>query len=55
MGAWRVRFGSFLTKLRCPNHVWFTPVTTELRTSLVVRFVPIVLQKSQNAVRLISR
>ena len=29
-----------------PRHVRFTPITTELRTSPEVRFVPISLRKS---------
>jgi hypothetical protein len=32
--------GSFSTKLGCPRHVRFTPIATELRTSLEVRIVP---------------
>jgi hypothetical protein len=42
-------FWSFLTEMGCPDHVRFTPKTTELRTLLEVRLVPILLRKSGRA------
>ncbi len=39
-GTTDVRSGSIATEMDCKRHVRFTPIATELRTSLEVRSVP---------------
>jgi hypothetical protein len=55
VSAVHFRCGSIATEMRCPRYVRSSPIATKERTSWDVSNVPILLQKSQKAQRLIFR